>query len=196
MRLMTSLTMFGLVGVLGACASTPVTGTKPLNMATPPIQKSTPIALKTVTQPDPATRVPRPDPILASEIQNALRHTNALRAEKGLKPLQLDDKLTAYAQLRASELATHFSHTRPNGKIYHHALSRGHSGENIAAGHSSAQKTVLSQWRTSKGHYGNMIKPSYSKIGIGLYHAPNSRFGYYWVQVFGDDGTTAPFVFE
>lgn len=196
MRLMTSLTMFGLVGVLGACASTPVTKIAPSSVATPPIQKPTPIALKKVAQADPATKVPRPDPILAGEIQNALRHTNALRAEKGLKPLHLDARLTAYAQVRASELATHFSHTRPNGKVYHHALSRGRSGENIAAGHSSAQKTVLTQWRTSKGHYGNMINPNYSKIGIGLYHAPNSRFGYYWVQVFGDDGTTAPFVFE
>lgn len=126
------------------------------------------------------SHVTRPSAQVEAEIQKVLDGTNRLRAEKGLKPLKLDPNLTAYAQVRASEIANVWAHTRMDGG------SIGNFGENNAAGNSTGEATV-EQWRNSKGHYANMVSPAYETIGIGMVYAPNTQYGYYWVQIFNAD---------
>lgn len=136
----------------------------------------------------------KPTGTLATELQKALTETNKLRAEKGLKPLVLDEKLSAYAQLRAKETVTLFEHVRPNGQVWHLGVI-GTSGENLAAGRGTGAEAVT-QWRNSKdGHYEAIINSAYTKVGIGVVHVPNSEYGYYWVQIFGDDKTQSPYAF-
>lgn len=134
-----------------------------------------------------------PPPELQFEIQSALHTMNELRASKGLSPLQLSDNLSAYAQRRAEELLKKMSHTRPNGKPYHHDIQFMASAENIAAGYSTGQATII-QWKNSKGHYQNMMG-KFDICGLGVVYAPNSKYRYYWVLVLGDESSTTPYQF-
>lgn len=126
------------------------------------------------------TYVARPTAQMAKEIQKVLDGTNRLRAEKGLKPLKLDPNLSAYAQVRASEIAIQFNHQRLSGE------GIGNFGENNAGGSATGEGAV-GQWRNSKGHYANMVNASYETIGIGAVYDPNSTYKYYWVQIFNAD---------
>lgn len=95
--------------------------------------------------------------------------------------------LVEAASIRAKELSDSFSHTRPNGSSCFTVLSElgisyGTAGENIAAGYSSSQ-SVMEGWRSSSGHYQNIISSKFKKIGIGVNIINNQ---YYWVQIFSN----------
>ena len=79
-----------------------------------------------------------------------LDEVNRYRADYGLSPLVMSDELCDAADVRAQELITEFSHTRPDGNSCFSVI-RGkyrHVAENIAAGHESAAETV-EQWMNS-----------------------------------------------
>ena len=120
--------------------------------------------------------------------QELLGYVNTYRNEVGVSNINLDDKLTLAATIRAMEMAYSgkFAHYRPNGKICFSILnemgiSYYTSGENIAAGQATA-KAAATSWRNSKdGHYESMINSDYKKIGIGMYNFNGTK---YWVQLF------------
>lgn len=113
--------------------------------------------------------------------------TNNYRSLVGVSSLTLDSSLVETASIRAKELSDSFSHTRPNGSSCFTVLSElgisyGTAGENIAAGYSSSQ-SVMEGWRSSSGHYQNIISSKFKKIGIGVNIINNQ---YYWVQIFSN----------
>lgn len=113
--------------------------------------------------------------------------TNNYRSSVGVSSLTLDSSLVEAASIRAKELSNSFSHTRPNGSSCFTVLSElgisyGTAGENIAAGYSSSQ-SVMEGWRSSSGHYQNIIFSKFKKIGIGVNIINNQ---YYWVQIFSN----------
>lgn len=113
--------------------------------------------------------------------------TNNYRSLVGVSSLTLDSSLVEAANIRAKELSDSFSHTRPNGSSCFTVLSElgisyGTAGENIAAGYSSSQ-SVMEGWRSSRGHYQNIISSKFKKIGIGVNIINNQ---YYWVQIFSN----------
>ena len=113
--------------------------------------------------------------------------TNNYRSLVGVSSLTLDSSLVEAASIRAKELSDSFSHTRPNGSSCFTVLSElgisyGTAGENIAAGYSSPQ-SVMEGWRSSSGHYQNIISSKFKKIGIGVNIVNNQ---YYWVQIFSN----------
>ena len=113
--------------------------------------------------------------------------TNNYRSLVGVSSLTLDSSLVEAASIRAKELNDSFSHTRPNGSSCFTVLSElgisyGTAGENIAAGYSSSQ-SVMEGWRSSSGHYQNIISCKFKKIGIGVNIINNQ---YYWVQIFSN----------
>lgn len=113
--------------------------------------------------------------------------TNNYRSLVGVSSLILDSSLVEAANIRAKELSDSFSHTRPNGSSCFTVLSElgisyGTAGENIAAGYSSSQ-SVMEGWRSSSGHYQNIISSKFKKIGIGVNIINNQ---YYWVQIFSN----------
>ncbi len=115
-----------------------------------------------------------------------LQLINAERAKNGLAALSMNANAQKAAQVRANEIVTQFSHTRPNGQSCFTALkefnvSYSTAGENIAYGQPDA-KTVVNAWMNSSGHRANILNGSFKQTGIGVYK--DSRGVYYWTQEF------------
>ncbi|MBO4912171.1 MAG: SH3 domain-containing protein [Butyrivibrio sp.] len=111
---------------------------------------------------------------------------NEQRAAAGLEPLVEDAALDSRAQIRAGEIITSFSHTRPDGSSCFTVIgdcSWTTCGENIAAGYQTPQD-VVNGWMNSEGHRANIMNPSFRKIGIG--YCTGGSYGTNWVQLFTD----------
>lgn len=126
------------------------------------------------------------DSVVARQ-QKVLALVNRERAKEGKEALVLDSALCQVAMLRAKEIVTRFSHTRPNGTscftvLKEAGISYMSTGENIAAGQSTPT-TVMSSWMNSTGHRENILSSDFGKIGIGYVKA-ESGYGHYWVQIF------------
>lgn len=111
---------------------------------------------------------------------------NEERAKAGLSALVLDETLASAAMVRATEIETSFSHTRPDGRSFSTVLSDmgiqyRRSGENIALGQQSPQ-AVMEGWMNSKGHRANILNPNFTKIGVG--YRKNAAGRTYWTQLF------------
>lgn len=96
---------------------------------------------------------------------------NRIRIANGLNKLTTYDKLTEVAQLRAGEIKTSYSHTRPDGTLCFTALEEAGlrsttAGENIAKGYSTPER-VVDAWMNSPGHRANILNPAYTMIGVG-----------------------------
>lgn len=120
-----------------------------------------------------------------AEAREVLRLVNEERAKAGIAPLTMSSELEAVAQMRAVELTALFDHTRPDGTVCFSAagdfgLGYTSIAENIAAGQPDAA-SVMNSWVNSPGHYGNIMDPDLTHIGIGCI-----QYGYtkYWVQFF------------
>ena len=114
-----------------------------------------------------------------------LRLVNKERAKVGAAPLRFAKDLAASAYVRAVELPTKFSHTRPNGtKCFTAMPTRGHIlGENLAGGQTSP-KQVVQAWMDSKTHRDNILNPKYTDLGVVYYYRADSKYKHYWVQHF------------
>lgn len=121
-----------------------------------------------------------------SYVQQIVNLVNAERAKVGLAPLTLDTTVTKAAQVRAEEIVSSFSHTRPNGTSFATALKeagasyRG-AGENIAWGQKSPE-AVMNAWMNSDGHRANILDKNFTTIGVGYYQNANGTN--YWSQLF------------
>lgn len=117
---------------------------------------------------------------------------NEERAKEGLKALKWDDKLAEVARNHSCDMAenNYFDHTNLKGESPFNRMKKAGinyraSGENIAAGGNTAEKTV-EQWMNSEGHRNNIMNSGYNKVGVGLCINKNSAYGYYWTQVFSN----------
>ena len=138
----------------------------------------------------PQVTVPNNQSGASNQAQEVLALVNQQRRANGVGELQLDPTLTQAANIRAKELVTKFSHTRPDGSSCFTVLNQvgyryGMVGENIAAGYTNAS-AVMTGWMNSTGHRKNILNSEYKRIGIGYYYDPNSEYGYHWVQLFSD----------
>lgn len=110
---------------------------------------------------------------------------NSERASNGLSPLKYSSKLSEAALVRAEEIQSVFSHTRPNGSqcftaIKEVGISYTTAGENIAYGQRTPE-AVMNSWMNSSGHRANILGKNYEYIGIGVTYKNGI---YYWVQFF------------
>lgn len=105
---------------------------------------------------------------------------NRERAKAGLPALSMDQDLLNAAVLRSAEITVLFDHDRPNGEECFTASSK-MFGENIASGQLNPS-TVMSAWMNSQGHRENILRSSFTTVGIGCLQVGNT---YYWVQCFG-----------
>jgi len=136
------------------------------------------------TTPSQPPQPPQP-PSGSAEAQQILALVNQARTAAGLTPLTLNATLTEAANIRAREIVSVQSHTRPNGEPWY-TVSPLARGENIAAGHTSAQQ-VFDAWMNSEGHRANILRPEYRTLGVGyVYQSGGSpAYVHYWVQLFG-----------
>lgn len=100
-------------------------------------------------------------------------------------PLTLNTALRCAARNHVEDMALRdfFAHTNPDGdgpgqRIGFAGYDSQGWGENIAMGFPSPQSVIVG-WMTSPGHCANIMKPSFTEIGVGYYS------GNRWVQVFG-----------
>lgn len=141
--------------------------------APPPTTKAT-----TKATTPPTTSAPRP----IDRAKQVLDLVNAERAKAGVAPLTMNQELSANANVRAKELITSFSHTRPDGTRCFTAITVPYrtAGENIAYGYPSAED-VMEGWMNSDGHRANILASKYAEIGIGVVEDQGIL---YWVQLF------------
>jgi uncharacterized protein YkwD len=138
---------------------------------------------------------PVPQSISNTFVNEVLNLTNTQRTQRGLQPLQLNQRLTNAAQGHSEDMALrdYFSHEGPNGSsIASRVIAAGYNysrvGENIAAGYATAQE-VVNSWMNSPGHKANILNPDFQEIGIGYYYLANDvgeiNYQQYWTQDFG-----------
>ena len=102
-----------------------------------------------------------------------------------LSALTVNDELEAAAKVRARELATEFSHTRPDGTICFTAYPGSVWGENIAYGYGLTAEGAVEMWKeegmtySGQGHRRNMLGEYYNAVGIAGYHVDGVN---YWVM--------------
>ena len=107
---------------------------------------------------------------------------NQQRAAQGLAALQWSDALTNAAQVRANEIITSFSHTRPDGSEFWTIDSSVQYGENLAKLYQSAD-SVCAAWMNSPTHAANMMDGGFKTVGIAIAQDPNGNW--FWAQEFG-----------
>jgi uncharacterized protein YkwD len=110
-------------------------------------------------------------PVCASDV---LTCVNQIRAYYGLRPLSSNGSLNAAAQACADRMAS-------SGQMTHSAPPGGWGtwGENIAEGFGSSV-AVFNAWMASPGHRANILRPTFTQMGIG--HVSS---GGWWCQQFG-----------
>ncbi len=133
----------------------------------------------------PDTEVPEHD-TNASYIEQVVALVNIERAKEGISPLTVDTNVQEAAQVRAKEIESSFSHTRPDGSSFSTALTEQNvsyrrAGENIAWGQRSP-KEVVNAWMNSSGHRANIMNRNFTKIGVGYYQ--DAKGVNYWSQLF------------
>jgi uncharacterized protein YkwD len=132
-----------------------------------------------------------PDAEMHARAQQVFDLVNAQRADRGLPPLVRNPHLDAVAQAHAVHMYTEdfFEHESPLGmEVFERIDAAGAphwswAGENIAAGYKTPQIAV-DEWMDSKGHRENIENDNYVETGIGVAYAPDTEYGWYWVQVF------------
>ena len=130
--------------------------------------------------------------------QDIIDRTNALRREKGVAALRVNDKLMQAAQVRADEMAAHtvYSHTRPNGGKFNTVTDCPYMAENIhriadwVLSDQTLAERAVADWSASTTHNKNMVNPKLSEIGVGLARGINDTGDpcWYCVQLFLYDG--------
>lgn len=113
---------------------------------------------------------------------------NQERAKYGLQPLKSDWELARVARFKSEDMRDrhYFNHNSPqygspHQMIRNFGISYRASGENIAAGQTSAQ-AVFNAWMNSAGHRQNILSSNYTHIGVG--YAKGGSYGHYWTQMF------------
>lgn len=117
---------------------------------------------------------------------------NELRANQGVAPLKVNDKLNRAAESHSADMADNdfFSHRGSDGDtMRERTRDEGYDwralGENIAAGQNTPEE-VVDAWYGSSGHRRNMLNPVFEEIGVGYVEDTDGRgYGEYWTQVFG-----------
>ena len=112
---------------------------------------------------------------------DALALVNAKRADNGLAALTWSNGLESCAMVRATEAASKFSHTRPNGKDWYTVNSELMWGENLAKGYDSAQ-SVVDAWMASPTHVANILADDFTTCSIAIYEKSGKL---YFAQEFG-----------
>ena len=143
-----------------------------------------------------ATTAPPPSNVAMSDLERDMfdRH-NAARAAAGVAPLRADGGVMDVARERARDMARtgEFTHSPSNGKTYIALLNAGGvsyrgAGENIAYNTYPLSQTVEVAMRgllNSPGHYANIVRSSFTHVGIGVAVSADGRDKYFAIVFIG-----------
>ena len=100
-----------------------------------------------------------------------LRAVNATRAAYGLGRLRVDSTLTLAARAHSREMlrGDYFAHGDFQGRMLGFHVRGPFAGENLAWGNGSfaAAPTIIAEWLRSPEHRQNLLRPGFTRIGIG-----------------------------
>jgi len=124
--------------------------------------------------------------------QEMLERVNAIRRGIGLRPLELDPRLTMAAQAHAQDMLarSYYNHislegTSPRSRVQAAGFFADVVAENIAAGQTSVED-ALGAWMHSTDHRRNILDARLTHIGIGMALGSwEHRYKVLWVQDFG-----------
>ncbi len=123
-----------------------------------------------------------PPTTATNEGNQVFQLVNQRRIENGLTELTYRNDIQDAANIRANEIISTFSHTRPDGSSCFTSVNVNYYaiGENIASGQKSAAE-VMNAWMNSPGHRANILSTQFTGIAVGVvqYQGVN-----YWVQIF------------
>ncbi|SOC34894.1 CAP and S-layer homology domain-containing protein [Ureibacillus acetophenoni] len=117
-----------------------------------------------------------------------VHYVNIEREKFGVAPLELDMLLNQLAIIKAKDMVKrhYFEHKSPYygypwdlATLFDYEYTS--LGENIARNF-QAPKDVVDAWMESPSHRENMLRDSYTNIGVGITKDDNGN--YYWVQMF------------
>jgi uncharacterized protein YkwD len=108
----------------------------------------------------------------ASTAAGVLQAVNASRAAHGLGRLRLDAALGRAARSHSLDMLrrNYFSHGDFHGRMVAFRIRGGVAGENLAwgSGWYGEARTIIAEWLASPEHRANLLRPGFSRIGIGL----------------------------
>ena len=121
--------------------------------------------------------------------RDVLTLVNQERAKNGLSALAWGTTCENAANVRAREIMTSYSHTRPDGSAFNTACpvpaTGGKAGENLNAGNAAVSpETVVASWMASPDHRANILDPDFKYVSVGFIFDPNSSYKTYWSQYF------------
>jgi uncharacterized protein YkwD len=109
-------------------------------------------------------------PLRSSEAR-LLDAVNQARATYGLRPLRVDAKLTRAAQAHSIDMISHqyFGHGAFGRRLQAFGARLRFSGENLAWGKGplARPKAIVQEWLASPEHRANLLRPGFTRIGIG-----------------------------
>ncbi len=115
---------------------------------------------------------------------------NSARRAAGVADLRYDSGIAKVAALRAKELATNFSHTRPNGDRFFSAYADCGVTKPLAVAENIAAATrfdnaadIVNLWLNSPDHKANITNSKYTRFGMAWYKAGGKEYA---VILFGN----------
>lgn len=166
---------FSALGYEPSPAQIPTTIPIPTSTPTPtifiptstPMPIFTPSSTPVITQAPQPTSTPAPAPVIAGG-NSFVDQINQYRQSKGLGPIGSDSHTCNFANLRAQEISSNFSHDGFNNRVSSNSLPYpGYSEvtENLAMNHNSSD--VVNSWINSPGHAANLEKNTpYGCVGV------------------------------
>lgn len=117
---------------------------------------------------------------------------NQIRAQRGLPPLQADNRLVEVARIRSKDMAArgYFSHNPPNGCNFvclmdSNGVPHAWAGENIAWNTwdwSQTAEKAVAMWKNSPPHLQNILNCHYERFGTGVARAADGKI--YYTMIF------------
>ena len=142
----------------------------------PPPERAQPAPPAAWTAPDLGAVLANPDYDDRTRLElEILQRVNGVRAERGLGPLQLDDRLVAAARQHAVDMAyrNFCRHRGSDGSLARDRLRRNGypfnnwAGENILCARRTAD-AALKWWMNSAPHRANILHGHFTHIGVGV----------------------------
>ena len=119
---------------------------------------------------------------------------NQERVRNGLSKLTWGDTCADAAEVRAEEIVQLYAHTRPDGSSWDTACieptdgAKAYTeGENLVAGNSAmSPETTVAAWMNSEKHRENILNPNFTKLAVGFYFDPETKYRTHWSQYFSN----------
>jgi uncharacterized protein YkwD len=108
----------------------------------------------------------------SSSTLSLLRAVNATRAAHGLRPFRLDGRLNTAAQSHSTDMLRreYFAHGDFHGRMVAFHIAGPAAGEDLAWGSGAYGNpdAIVRMWLASPEHRANLLRPGFTRIGIGV----------------------------